>query len=108
MFKYTNRGDQIPELFLNPDYQHYLDVFWEIRSMCGDSETPIRPSLIFEWQSHTYQVLQKWERDLVFDLDRAFRQSRAEVLEFHSKRKAIDLEDKDKGRLNGRHRRSRF
>ena len=108
MFKYTNRPDQIPKISVNPEYSHYLDYFWDIRSLCGDPDMPIQPSLIRDWESHTYHVLHKYERDFIFKIDRAFRQARWKVLEFHSKRKAVDLGDKDKGRMSsGRHSRSR-
>lgn len=102
-----NRHKEIPDLFLDPEYQHYLDYFWDIRSLCGDPDRPIQPSLIYDWESHTYHKLAKWERDLVFALDRVFRQSRSEVLSWHSKRKAVDLDDKDKGRISGRRSRPR-
>lgn len=95
----------IPDGVTNPpsDDIYLLVVYFnELRSMTGDYEKPITMDLIEGWQRHKYIKLEKWERESVFAMDRAFRRSVSEVLEFHSKRKQTKLgADKDYRRANG-------
>ena len=64
-------------------------------------------SAIRDWQEHNGFQLMKWERTMMFEAHRAARHAHAEIVKWHSARKPIKLEDKDKGNLNG-YRRTRF
>ncbi len=86
----------VPSVDVPVDLIQYIGFFWEIRGFVGDPESPMTPRHIAEWSSHTYNTLQKFERDFMFSMDRAFRHERAEVVEFHTNRKQIDLSDKDR------------
>lgn len=78
----------------------YLDWFWDARSFCGNYENVLTPDLLNQWQGHTYNRLDKWERDLLFGMDRAFRNSYSDVLQYHMQRKQIKTAtDMDKGRV---------
>ena len=85
---------------LRIDYMQYLGWFWDAREFCGSYENVMTPDLLNQWQGHSYTVLQRWERDLIFGMDRAFRHAYSDVLQYHMKRKQIKTEsDKDKGRI---------
>ena len=82
------------------DYAQYLEWFWEARSFCGSYDNVLTPDILKQWQSHSYTRLEKWERDVLFGMDRAFRHAYSDVLQYHMRRKQIKTEtDRDKGRL---------
>ena len=74
--------------------------------MAGGIESPLTMSAIRDWQDHNGFLLMKWERSMMFDAHRAARHAHSEIVKWHAARKPINLDDKDKGNLNG-HRRTR-
>lgn len=104
LMKYTNQGGNIPEVDIPFDGLEYYHSFWDIRDMIGDPDKPVNMSAIREWQDHTYRKLDKFERDFIFKMDRAFRHSRIEVLKYHEKRPKLKLEDNDRQRMGNKRR----
>lgn len=92
----------IPESSLSIDYVDRLNQFFEIRNICGSVENPVTLDIIKQWESHSYVTFQKWERDAILHMDRTLRHAHGEVVKYHSTRKQVNLEDNDKGRINGR------
>lgn len=95
LFEYTGRAHMVPEISVDFEYQKSHDDFWAIREMIANPDLAMTLDHICQWERHTYNRLQKFERDLVFTMDRAFRRARIDVLEFHGKRKSIKAEDRD-------------
>lgn len=109
VYNQAGAGKDIKEVLPPPDFSHYLDWFWEVRDLCGGVDNPIRMGIIEEWQRHSGIALQRWERDALFAMDRAFRRGYSDVLKWHMKRPQMKLNDTDKNRVgkNGRHSRAR-
>ena len=95
LWVYTHREAEIPDTDVPIDLMQYMGFFWEIRGFVGDPDLPMTPRHIAEWSQHSYNNMQKFEREFMFDMDRAFRHERAEVVKFHNARKQIDLSDGD-------------
>ncbi len=92
----------VPDFELPGHLAFYWDKFWSIRGICGAEENPITPDILDQWCRHDYCDFERWERQALFDMDKALRQSSGEVVKFHSERSKIDLKDNDKDALNGR------
>ena len=103
IFEWTRRGKQIPKPSLSIEQSDWVDKFWQVRGICGGPDNPITPDIISQWERHTYNTLQKWQRDWMFGMDSAFRHAHGEVLKFHATRAQVKQDDqRDKARLNGR------
>lgn len=65
-------------------------------------DNPLNMAIITDWQSHSHVRLERWERDCLFAMDRAFRRSYNDVVAFHAKRKQIKTgNDRDFKRAHG-------
>jgi len=87
-----------------PEYRQLVEWFWNIRGFCGSYENVMTPDIVRQWQDHEYITLEKWERDCIFGMDRAFRHAYSDVILWHGKRKQIkNTSDKDKARTRQKH-----
>lgn len=59
-------------------------------------DNPITMAVIKDWEEHTYVKLERWERECIFAMDRAFRRAYSDVLKYHSDRDAEKRSNKDK------------
>lgn len=96
---YINHEQQAPDIDIPLDFTQYVNWFWDIRAFAGSVDNPVNMDHINQWSSHTYNELQRYERDFIFGMDRAFRHAHSEMIKFHSKRPKISLDDKDRSRL---------
>lgn len=73
--------------------------------MTGDYEKPMTMDIVEGWQRHREFRLEKWEREAMFAMDRAFRRSVGEVLQYHARRPVIKalMENKDKDWSKAQH-----
>ncbi len=104
LLKYIHSSEPIPEVDIPIEGVEYWHNFWDIRNLVGDPEKPVTFAIIDDWQRHTYNVMQKYERDFIFAMDRAFRHGRIEMLKYHAKRPKINLEDNDRQRMGNKRR----
>lgn len=97
---YTHRKAQnrIPKPKLRVECLQFVEWFWDARAFCGNYENVLTPSILAQWQSHSYVELERWERDVLFGMDRAFRHAYSGVLQYHMRRDQIK-DDKDKARF---------
>lgn len=95
--------ESIPALVPPFDYSHYIEWFFAVRGFCGVIDNVMTPSILKDWSEHECVTLERWERDLMFAMDRSFRQSHNKVVSWHMKRKQINVEsDSDKSRVGKR------
>lgn len=81
--------DKVPALNPPLDFVNYIEWFWSARGFCGSSDNVLTPDILAQWSRHEYIDLQKWERDMLFGMDRAFRRSNNEVVSWHMRRKPV-------------------
>lgn len=79
---------------------HLVKYFWDIRSQAGIVDNIVSMSTIRDWQDHTGITLERWERDAVFEMDRAFRSAHYNVVKYHA-----DIDRRNEERKNKRGRR---
>lgn len=100
--RHAHAAHKIPDLAPPRHLTGVLQYFNNIRSFAGVTDNPITMGVIKDWQDHTYVQLERWERECIFAMDRAFRRACADVLKYHSSRKPVKLgKDKDWARANG-------
>lgn len=80
---------KVPALSPPHDLTHYIEWFWSARGFCGSSDNVLTPDILRQWSEHESISLEKWERDIVFAMDRAFRRSHGEVVSWHIRRPVI-------------------
>lgn len=84
-------------MVLNSEYHSILDWFWGARGFCGVVDNVLTPDILSQWERHECIKLQKWERDCIFGMDRAFRLAYNDITSWHMKRTQIKTaSDKDK------------
>lgn len=102
-FRRTLSGaNEVPDTNPSRRVLGFAQYYNSIRSLMESSEKPITMAVIKDWQEHTYVLLERWERDVIFAMDRAFRRAYADVLRFHSERTQSKTgPDKDYKKANG-------
>lgn len=78
-----------------------VGYFTDIRSQAGYIDTPLNMSIIEGWQRHTGVVLERWERDCIFLMDRVARRSYNDVVKYHAeydRQRAAAKADRKKGK----------
>lgn len=99
--RHAHAGHKVPDLTIPYRCNGLIQYFHNVRSFAGVIDNPITMSVIKDWQDHTYVTLQRWERDCIFAMDRAFRRAYNDVVKYHSTRKQVKLgKDKDWARAN--------
>lgn len=66
-----------------------IQYFNNLRAFTGVIDNPMNMSIVLDWQKHTHINLERWERECLFAMDRAFRRSYSEVLSYHVGRKPV-------------------
>lgn len=98
-----NQPGRVPDLEPGLRIIGLVGYFNALRSLAGVIDNSLTMSIIEDWQRHTYVRLERWERECIFAMDRAFRQSYGAVLKWHAERKQIKTgKDRDWNRANGR------
>lgn len=97
-----NAGHKVPDLTPPFRCRGLIAYFNDIRSRVGVIDNPMTMAAIRDWQEHTGIVLDRWERDCMFAMDRALRHSYGEVVKYHHDWDAKIAEAKAKHRRGGR------
>lgn len=66
-----------------------IQYFNDARSFAGVIDNPMDMSVLEGWQRHTGVVLERWERDCLFHMDRALRRSYSDVIKYHAQRSQV-------------------
>ena len=95
----ARRSKRIPKIVAPVDCIDLIGWFWDIRSFIGgvDNPDPVTMREIRDWQDHSYIIMDKWQRDAVFEMDRALRRGYMNSVKFHMKRHA----GRSKGKTDG-------
>lgn len=81
-----------------PSVCYYMvQHFHTMRTWAGSEENPITMGIVSQYQDHVGYNFERWERNCVFMMDGAFRQSYYDAVKFHANRIAKSR-DKKKGR----------
>lgn len=94
--KYRHAAHIVPDLEPNARCIGLISYFNNIRSFAGVVDNPLTMDIIEGWQRHTYVTLNRWERDCMFAMDRAFRHAYGNVLKYHADRPQVGVKGKDK------------
>lgn len=100
--RHAHAHKKIPSMDYPAKYSGLIGYFNAIRQLAGITDNPITMATIKDWQSHSCVELERWERDCIFAMDRAFRRACSDVIKYHAARKQVGVKkDKDRGRYNG-------
>lgn len=89
---YELRGwsNRVPKITVPMESAHLVEQFWDVRAFIGglDESRPMNITDIEMWQRHSNYVLEHWERNALFEMDRALRRGYNNSVKFHMKRHA--------------------
>jgi len=86
--RHARQPGKIPDLTMPSRCAGLIQYFYAIRNLTGIIDNPLTMAVIKDWQEHTYVELERWERECIFAMDRAFRRSYSDVLKYHAERDA--------------------
>lgn len=100
------KGGIVPKPKLDGFAQIMVQYFNDARSFAGIIDNPMTMDTLQGWQEHTGIILERWERDCLFAMDRAFRRAYNDVVKYHAKRPQVKSlknggRDWDKAKGNG-------
>ena len=100
--RHARAGHKVPDLKPPARCIGLIQYYNSARGFAGVIDNPLTMSVIEEWQRHTYVELERWERDCLFAMDRAFRRAYSDVLQYHAGRKQVKLgKDRDWTKAHG-------
>lgn len=76
----------------------------ELRSLTGDYEKPLTMDIVEGWQRHREFKLEKWEREAMFAMDRAFRRAVHSVIELGNQLDTQEMQSEQKKQAKGKRR----